>query len=93
MIEKIWLVTQESNVDGEILFNVVPCKDFKTAKREFEREIGMILGESHQFGGYTHAEREEMFEVEDDGDGHFYINDPYDDYYEDINIEEKQILY
>jgi hypothetical protein len=36
IMEKIWLFTQESNIDGEIYFNVVPCKDEATAKKLLE---------------------------------------------------------
>lgn len=90
---KIWLVTQESNIDGEILFNIVPCSCEETAKKVFEKEIDTILNESYHFGGYTKEEREEMFEIEDDGDGRFFISDPSDSYYEDILMYEKDIQY
>ena len=36
-MDKIWLVTQESNVDGEILFNVTPCATEEVAKKVFEQ--------------------------------------------------------
>ena len=91
-MKKIWLVKQESNIDGEIYFNVVPCKDLKTAKQVFKDEIDTILNESHHFGGYTEEERKEAFEIENDGDTHFLINDPCDDYYEDIHIVQKEII-
>ena len=90
-MEKIWLVTQESMVDGEVLFNVIPCNSFETAKVIFEKEIDTILNESHHFGGHTAEEREEMFEIQDEGDGTFYINDPCDSYYEHIQMYEKEI--
>ena len=93
MIEKIWIVTQESNVDGEIMFNVTPCICKETAKQVFEQGIDTILKESCHFGGYTKEEREELFEVEDKGDGRFFITDPYDDYYEEFLMYEKDIQY
>ncbi len=88
MIEKIWLVTQESNVDGEIMFNATPCISEETAKKVMEQEKNTILSESIHYKKYN----KEDFKVEDD-DVHFFIQDLYDDYYEYITIEEKEIQY
>jgi hypothetical protein len=89
MIEKIWLVTQESNVDGEIMFNVVPCISEETAKKVMQDEIRTLLNESHFI---AFIDRPDDFILEQT-ETSYYIEDTCDDYYEDINIEEKQIQY
>jgi len=88
-MKKIWLVTQESNVDGEIMFNVVPCASEETAKKVMQDEIRTLLNESH-FIAFT--DRPDDFILEQT-ETSYYIEDTCDDYYEDINIEEKQIQY
>ena len=89
MIERIWLVTQESKVDGEILFNVVPCVSEETAKKVMQDEIKTLLIESHFI---SFADRPDDFILEQT-ETSYYIEDTCDDYYEDIRIEEKQIQY
>ena len=90
-MEKIWLVTQESMVNGEILFNVVPCNSFEKAKSIFDEEINAIFNEDNHFGGHTAEEREELFDIEQEEDKSFFIFDPCDDYYESILMYEKEI--
>lgn len=89
MIEKIWLVTQESNVDGEIMFNVIPCVSEETAKKVMQNEIRTLLNESH-FIAFIDRPNDFILEQTDTS---YYIEDTCDDYYEDINIEEKEIQY
>ncbi len=89
MIEKIWLVTQESNVDGQIMFNVVPCISEETAKKVMLDEIRTLLNESHFI---AFIDRPDDFILEQT-ETSYYIEDTCDDYYEDIHIEEKQIQY
>ena len=48
---KVFLVKQESNCDGEILFNVTPCKDMETAKKVMEDEVKTLLTESVHYDG------------------------------------------
>ena len=87
MIEKIWLVIQESNVNGEILLNVVPCISKETAKEVMDNEIHTLMNEGH----YTdYKEWPNDFVVEQTEES-YYIKDNCDDYYEDIRIEEKEI--
>lgn len=88
-MEKIWLVTQESNVDGQIMFNVVPCISKETAKKVMQDEIRTLLNESHFI---SFADRPDDFILEQT-ETSYYIEDTCDDYYEDINIEEKEIQY
>ena len=89
MIEKIWLVTQESKVDGQIMFNVVPCVSEETAKKVMQDEIRTLLNESHFI---AFIDRPDDFILEQT-ETSYYIEDTCDDYYEDINIEEKKIQY
>jgi hypothetical protein len=89
-LQRAYMVIQESNVDGEMLFNAVPCTSMEAAKAVLAQEKRTILHESHHFGNLTEDDMEEM-EVEED-EQRFYINDPCDDYYEDIRIEVKNII-
>lgn len=89
-LQKVWIVQQESDVDGEIIINSVPCASLEVARKVLQGEKNTILRESHHFGNMTDDDRAEM-EVEEDSDN-FFINDPCDDYYEDIKIIEKNIV-
>jgi len=90
-MDKIWLVTQESNVDGEILFNVTPCATEEVAKKVFEQLKKEILGNGH-FGDYEELlGTDEEYEVYEDKEDEFYIDDNYDDYYELVRMYEKEI--
>ena len=88
-MEKIWIVTQESKVDGQILFNVVPCASEETAKQVMQDEIKTLLNESHFI---ALVDRPDDFIVEQT-EYSYYIEDTCDDYYEDINIVGKEIQY
>ena len=88
---KIFIVLQESNVDGELIINPVPCISLELAQKTLKKEAYTILTESHHFSGYTADELEENFEIEFTDD-RFYINDHCDDYYEDIRIIEKELV-
>lgn len=89
-LQRAYMVIQESNVDGEMLFNAVPCTSMEAAKAVLAQEKETILNESHHFSNLTEDDMDEM-EVEEDEE-RFYINDPCDDYYEDIRIETKNIV-
>ena len=90
---KVFLVKQESKCDGEVLFNVTPCKDMETAKKVMEDEVKTLLTESVHYNGIDIDKADENgdFTVERD-EKRFFINDNYDDYYEEITIEEKEIV-
>lgn len=101
MIKKIWLVTQESNVGGDILFNVVPCISKEVAKKVMQEEIETILDESLKYkdarrwmaGDDDTLDYDECpFVWENENPDSWYLKIMYDDYYESINIEEKEIL-
>lgn len=86
---KVWLVKQESMVDGQIHFNVVVCKDEATAREVMAKEKEWIKNECIHFKDYD--PNDEYLHIEED-DHSFFIQDTVDDYYEDIEIEEKEIL-
>lgn len=90
---KVFLVKQESNCDGEMLFNVTPCKDIETAKKVMEEEINTLMTESVHYKGIDldNVDKCGDFIVERD-DERFFISDNCDDYYEEISIEEKEVL-
>ena len=87
---RVWIVLQESCVDGEIIVNAVPCASLKAAKKVLQDEKNTILHETHHFGNMTDDDMSEM-EVEEDEES-FYINDPFDDYYENIKIVDKILV-
>jgi len=89
-MDKIWIVLQESNVDGEIIIAATPCENLKVAKEVLEEEKEYILNESLHYARMSDEDMKEM-EIEET-DTRYYINDPYDDYYEDIKIIEKTII-
>lgn len=87
--KKVWVVTQESNVNGEILFNTLVCDSVKAALAEMQREIEWIKNESFHFRNFD--ERGDDFEVEQ-SEHRFFINDDTDDYYEEIMVKETEII-
>lgn len=88
-MEKIYLVIQESNVDGEIYINVVPCSSLEVAKKVMAEEKNTILNESPHYKDYKDCPDD--YEIEET-ETHIYIDCLYDDYYENIYIQEKEIL-
>ena len=90
-LQKVYIVQQESNVDGEILFNAVPCASLYTARRVLQQCKNAILHECPHYSGRTKAELKAGFEIEEGAD-RWYINDPCDDYYEDIRIIDKIVV-
>jgi hypothetical protein len=90
-LQKVYIVQQESNVDGELIINAVPCTTREAARKVLQGMKNFILHESPHYMGRTKDELEEEFEIEEGGD-RWYINDPCDDYYEDIQIVEKIIV-
>lgn len=95
-MEKVWLVKQESCVDGERLFNVELCASKETAKKVMALKVERLLNEGHFSTARPYMEgKADMddcdFEWENDVEGQFHISDHWHDYYEDIEIEEKEI--
>ena len=84
---KIWIVNLESNVDGEVMFEAIPCASKEAARRVLKEEKEYVLEESHHWSKYA-----DDFDERIDTEDHFYINDPFDSYYEDYTIEEKEVV-
>ena len=98
-MNKVYNVIQTSNCDGEILVNVTPCADLKSAQAIVDDEIRTLLSE----GKYEGLDLDEIERDQDDDDADcdyilersdtsFYIGCLYDDYFERIEIEEKEIV-
>lgn len=98
--EKIWLLKQESNCDGEYLFNVTPCKDKDTAILQMKAEINTLLKESPKYVDalrWIEGDDETLdydlcpYSYEISGDDSFYISCVNDDYHELFTIAEVEI--
>ena len=101
-MDKVWLFVQESNVDGEMIINVTPCADLETAKAEMAEEIDTLLSE----GKYSGLDLDEIERDQDDDGCHLwhillhiersetslFLTCTYDDYYEKLDIFEKEIV-
>ena len=96
--EKVWIVKQESNDDGEMHFFTQPCKDEATAKSVLREWKEALLTKHPKYCDakpYINGEKDPddqmcCFEWEDHDAG-FYIKILGDDYYENITIEEEEI--
>ena len=83
---KIYILILESCIDGEVFFDVKPFSTIDLAKKEIENQK-QLLSENHlKFSDWKNSE----FEIEET-ETSFYINDPYDDYYENYYIQEKTL--
>jgi hypothetical protein len=98
-MNKVYNVIQTSNCDGEILVNVTPCADLKSAQSVMKEEVDTLLSS----GKYEGLDLDEIERDQDDdnadcdyalerSDTLFYIDCLYDDYSERIEIEEKEIV-
>lgn len=98
-MEKIYNVIQTSNCDGEILVSVTPCADLDSAKAVMNEEIDTLLSE----GKYSGLNLDEIERDQNDDEADcdyilkrdeesFLIALAYDDYFENIEIEEKEIV-
>lgn len=97
MENKIYLVIRESKDDGPTTFNVVPCATKETAKKVMQEEINKILSEGHFSTARKYMDgngdmEECSFMWENENEDCFYIEDLYDNYLEDIRIDEKEVL-
>jgi len=87
-MEKIWLMTQESKVDGDIFFNVIPCATEEAAKAEMEKEIRTLMNKSP----YIEYTNRSLDFIREETETSYYIEDTCDAYYEYIRIEKKEIV-
>ena len=85
-MEKVWLVMRESNIDGETSFSALPFANEDSAVEYLKNTKESILS-SRTYSGLD----EDDFDMEDEK-CHFWISLNYDDYYEDVWIEEHQVF-
>ena len=71
-MEKVYIVLQESNVDGERLINVTPCADLHSAKAVMDEEIRTLLTESHKYQGLD-LDEIERDQNDEDADCDYYL--------------------
>lgn len=90
-MEKIFLLIQESNVDGEILINVTPCATIEIARKLMKQEVFTLLNESIHYSGFSDSKLKGYFIIEETKD-YYFIKDKNDDYYEYLKIDEKEIV-
>ena len=97
---KVFLLIQESNVDGEILINVTPCSTVEKAREAMQSEINTLTTESNAYKGID-LEEVALAQDNDNNDcgftleqteNSFYLSCDYDDYYEYLKIEEKEVI-
>ena len=97
-MEKVYIVLQESNVDGERLINVTPCASKETAKAIIDEEIRALLSS----GKYEGLDLDEIERDQNDGEADcdfylerdetsFFLECVYDEYNDKIDILEKAI--
>lgn len=89
---KVYNVIQTSNCDGEILVNVTPCADLHSAQAIMDDEIRTLLSEGKYSGLDLDDDDADCDYTLERSDTSFYIDCLYDDYYERIEIEEKEIV-
>ena len=89
---KVYNVIQTSNCDGEILVNVTPCADLHSAQAIMDDEIRTLLSEGKYSGLDVDDDDADCRYTLERSDTSFYIDCLYDDYYERIEIEEKEIV-
>jgi hypothetical protein len=85
---KTYVVVQESNVDGNVISDVIPCVSMNVAKRVLRDKKNSLL---HTYGHFKDCDVNEM-EVEE-GEQRYFIQDPSDDYYELLYIQASQVTY
>ena len=96
---KVYNVIQTSICDIEVLVNVTPCADLKSAQAVMNEEIRTLLSE----GKYDGLDLDEIERDQNDDEADcdyilertedtFYLGMRYDDYSERIEIEEKEIV-
>ena len=88
MKKEIWLMTQESKVDGDIFFNVIPCETEAAAKVEMEKKVRTLMNKS-PYIEYTNRSLDFIVEKTKKS---YYIEDICNPYYEYIRIEKKEIV-
>ena len=88
---KIFNLIQESNVDGEIIVNVIPCASAELAQKAMDDEIATLISDSHKYKNLNINNPSDDFIVER-CEGHTFIKVVNDDYYEEFRIDEKEVV-
>lgn len=86
-MKEIWLVIQESEVAGQLYFNVVPCASEEAAKQVMLEEVSTLMNEGHFI---AYIDRPYDFKLKQT-ETSYCIEDTLDAYYEDIRIEKREI--
>lgn len=84
--ERIYVVVWESNVDGETIIEVTPCRTFESAKKEMEDTIDLI----HKQGHFKDADMEDCSIKSNEY--HYLITDNTENYWEDICIRCEKLV-
>lgn len=84
--KKIFLVMWESNVNGEPIFDVTPCRTLASAREQLKANIEEILGHGH----FMWVDKEDCTIEKDDNS--YFITDETDDYWEHTYIRAKELI-
>ena len=88
---RIFNLIQESNVDGEIIVNVIPCASAELAQKVMDDEIATLISDSPNYKNLNVNNPSDDFIVER-SERHTFIKKVNDDYYEDFRIDEKEVV-
>ena len=88
---KVFNLIQESNVDGEIIVNVIPCASIELAQKAMDDEIAALISNSYKYKNLNINNPSDDFIVER-CEGHTLIKVVNDDYYEEFRIDEKEVV-
>lgn len=84
--EKIYVVVWESNVDGESIIEVTPCRTLEAAEDILEANINEILTNGH----FADANMDDC--TIEASVSSYFITDETDDYWEHTYIREKDLI-
>ena len=87
---KVYVVRKESNVDGIVVVDFVPCRDLNKARKVLQEEKNVVL-RLPKYCGCDIAHPSPDYVVED-REGYFLIKCCNDDYYEEFEIVKKELL-
>ena len=90
-MKSVWLLIQESNVDGEIIVNATPFSNEKKVRNALDETKHEILTDYRHYKQFSSEELKEYFTIDESENGYF-IEDNTDDYYECLRIEKKKVL-
>ena len=90
-MKSVWLLIQESNVDGEIIVSVTPFSTEKKVRKALDETKREIITDYHHYKQFSEEELKEYFTIDESENGYF-IEDNTDDYYECLRIEKKNVL-